>query len=97
MLSELALLRQRVEEADGRAVAEAQARLAVEGKLSEAEGLASELARALSVMTAHCEELERQHEAQAAQAAMVEKATQDESFSSRDTPVNSGFSGFSTG
>ena len=75
MLAELALLRQRVEEADGRTVAEAQARLAVEGKLSEAEGLASELARALSVMTAHCEELERQHEAQAAQAAMVEKAT----------------------
>ena len=75
MLSELALLRQRVEEADGRTVAEAQARLAVEGKLSEAEGLASELARALSVMTAHCEELERQHEAQAAQAAMVSKAT----------------------
>ena len=51
-----------VAEEKARVEAEAQARLAVEGKLSEAEGLASELARALSVMTAHCEELERQHE-----------------------------------
>ena len=46
---------------------EVQSRQAAELKSQEAEHLAAELASALNVMTSHCEELERQAEAAAAQ------------------------------
>ena len=50
---------------------EVQSRQAVELKSQEAEHLAAELASALNVMTSHCEELERQAEAAAAQESAV--------------------------
>lgn len=50
---------------------EVQSRQAVELKSQEAEHLAAELASALNVMTSHCEELERQAQAAAAQESAV--------------------------
>ena len=54
---------------------EIKSRQAAEMKTREVENMAAELASALNVMTAHCEELERQAAATAARESEVSDLT----------------------
>ena len=76
LMSQVAALQKEVDAERQLTLAEVENRQVAELKTQDAEGLSVELARALNVMTAHCEELERRQEAAAEQEAAVQ-ATKD--------------------